>query len=214
MFATRVLLNRRPPGRTTSRISITTITGLEKSPPKTPAMPARVVTCESSWPSRLCRAIQLPAPPPMVPSTFSGPTLAPPISDTTETAMVPGTSPGSTCSGLQVFEQAGNRLGQLGQLPQHADHEPRRRGDGYPPPVSAEPAWIGSRVPPGPQLDHSQDNQAGEPAEHSEGDRVRRKRPELSLLGNRRNRGRPGHVLNDKAVEPVRKQMKRLDVLV
>ena len=48
-----------------------------------------------SSPLRL--AIQLPAPPPMEPRAFSGPRLAPPISDTKETAAIPGTSPTSTC---------------------------------------------------------------------------------------------------------------------
>src|SRR4029450_11176474 len=104
---TRVLKNRSPPGRAASKISITTITVLENSPPYAPVKPTRVFTWESSLPSALRRANQVPAPPPMAPSAFSGPRLAPPINDTAETAAIPGTSPGSTCS---LFRSA-NRPG-------------------------------------------------------------------------------------------------------
>ena len=112
MSVTRVLLNLCPPGRATSRISITTITGLENSPPKMPAMPASVFTWESSLSSPRRWAIQLPTPPPMEASTFSGPTLAPPISDTAETATVPGTSRGSTCSACRSSNKPGTSSGR------------------------------------------------------------------------------------------------------
>ena len=61
--------------------------------------------------SALRWAIQLPAPPPMVPSAFSGPRLAPPISDTAETATTPGTSPGSTCSDCRSSNKPGTSWG-------------------------------------------------------------------------------------------------------
>ena len=154
MSVTRVLLNRCPPGRATSRISITTMTGLENSPPKMPAMPASVFTWKSSLSSPRRWATQLPTPPPIEASTFSGPTLAPPISDTAETATVPGTSPRVDALGLQVVEQAGNLLGQAGQSPQQANHDAGRGGDRHPPPVTAEPPWTGIGVPPSPVLDY------------------------------------------------------------
>src|SRR4051812_25612240 len=69
-------------GRASSRKNITTITVLENSPPYAPPKPDQVHSCASSWPSRRRWAIQLPAPPPRAPEAFSGPRLAPPISDT------------------------------------------------------------------------------------------------------------------------------------
>src|SRR6185437_16225865 len=96
IVAARLFANRWPPGRATSMISITTISVLENSPPYAPANPARVLTWASSVLSARRRAIQLPSPPPIDPSAFSGPRLAPPISDTAETAAIPGTSPTST----------------------------------------------------------------------------------------------------------------------
>src|SRR5208283_3771939 len=69
-----------PPGRATSRSSITTITGLDSIPPYAPAIPDRTFTWESSSPSALRLAIHVAAPPPMDPSAFSGPRLAPPMS--------------------------------------------------------------------------------------------------------------------------------------
>ena len=72
---------------------------------------------------RLRWVIQLPAPPPAVPRAFSGPRLAPPISDTAETATIPGTSPGSTCSGFRSSNRpgtsAGSRAGGAAGRPRH-----------------------------------------------------------------------------------------------
>jgi hypothetical protein len=45
-------------------------------------------------------------------STFSGPTLAPPISDTADTAMVPGTSPVSKRSALRSSNKPGTSSGR------------------------------------------------------------------------------------------------------
>ena len=92
------VVNRRPPGRATSMIIMTTIMGLENSPPYAPLNPARVVVFESSESRLRRRESKEPAPPPMEPRAFSGPTLAPPIKDTADTATIPGTGPGSTCS--------------------------------------------------------------------------------------------------------------------
>jgi hypothetical protein len=94
--------------------------------------------------------------------------------------------------GFQVLEQAGNLLGQAGQAAQPADHDTGRRGDRDPPPVPAEPARMRIAVPLAPELDHSDEDQAGERAEHPEHDRPAHQDPELPLLGNRRSRGRPG----------------------
>ena len=95
--------------------------------------PTRVFTWESSLPSALRRANQVPAPPPMAPSAFSGPRLAPPISDTAETAAIPGTSPGSTCSLFRSATGRGSaRAGASGGAA--ADHDTGRRGDRHPPP--------------------------------------------------------------------------------
>ena len=48
----------------------------------------------------------------MVPSAFSGPRLAPPISDTAETAATPATSPGSTCSVFRSSNRPGVSQGR------------------------------------------------------------------------------------------------------
>ena len=133
----------------------------------------------------------------MAPSAFSGPRLAPPISDTVETATIPGTSRGSTCSVLQVGEQARNLLGQAGQTAQQPDDGTGRRGDRHPPPMPAEPARIGVAVPLAPERDHSDEHQAGDRAEHPQGHRVTHQDPELPLLGDRRCRGRPGRDAHD-----------------
>ena len=45
-------------------------------------------------------------------STFSGPTLAPPISDTAETAMVPGSSPRSKSSACRSSNKPGTSSGR------------------------------------------------------------------------------------------------------
>src|SRR3954452_5923449 len=49
----------------------------------------------------------------MEPSAFSGPRLAPPISDTVETATIPGTKPGSTCSVCRSANKPGTFSGSL-----------------------------------------------------------------------------------------------------
>ena len=99
-------------------IIMTTMTVLENSPPYAPPKPASVFTCESSALSPRRRDTQVPAPPPMDPNAFSGPRLAPPISDTADTATIPGTSRGSTrpscrsairpgvCSGSRVTRRS------------------------------------------------------------------------------------------------------------
>src|SRR6478609_4592246 len=66
-----------------------------------------VFSCESSLLIPLRAEIQLPAPPPMVPSAFSGPRLAPPISETAETAAIPGTSRASTCCSCRSATRPG-----------------------------------------------------------------------------------------------------------
>ena len=93
--------------------------------------------------------------------------------------------------GLQVGEQARKLLGQAGQAAQQPHHDAGRRGDRDPPPVPAEPARIRIGVPLTPELDHPDEHQAGERAEHPQGHRVPHQHPELPLLGDRRRRGRP-----------------------
>ncbi len=145
----------------------------------------------------LCRdafrsASQLPAPPPMAPSAFSGPSLAPPISDTVETATIPGTCRGSTCSdcsrqlGLEPPGPGGSdgAAARPGRRPQQRGlrtTNARRAGPDrdrlytYPQnlitPMNTRPA-------PAPNT----------PRSH----RVTHQDPELPLLGDRRCRGRPG----------------------
>ena len=118
----------------------------------------------------------------MVASTFSGPTLAPPISDTTETTTDPEHQSRVDALDLQVLEQAGDFLGQVGQPPQQADHDAGRRSNCHPPPVPAEPARTGVGVPPAPELDDPERNQAGERPDRPEGGRIAHEHPELPLL--------------------------------
>src|SRR5262249_61739804 len=77
--------------------------------------PASVFTWASSVLSPRRCAIQLPAPPPIAPSAFSGPRLAPPISDTNDTAAIPGTSPGWTCSVCRSSNRPGVFQGRRGR---------------------------------------------------------------------------------------------------
>ena len=69
-------------------------------------------SCESSWLSLRRWAIQVPAPPPREPSAFSGPRLAPPISDTAETTTIPGTNRGSTCPSFRSAIKPGISSGR------------------------------------------------------------------------------------------------------
>ena len=87
---------------------------------------------------------------------------------------------------LEVREQAGNRLGQSGQLPQQAHRDTRPRGHRNPPPFPAEPARIRNGVPAAAEPDHSHEHEAGEGAEDPEHERVRDKDPEFARLGERR----------------------------
>ena len=89
-------MNRFPPGRATSRSSITTITGLASIPPYAPAIPDKTFTRESSVPRARRLAIHVAAPPPMDPRAFSGHRLAPPMSETADMATIAGTSRAST----------------------------------------------------------------------------------------------------------------------
>src|SRR3954447_654912 len=93
-------------------MNITTITVLENSPPYAPPKPEKVFSCESSWLSRRRWEIQLPAPPPVEPRAFSGPRLAPPISDTAETAATPGTNRGSMCPSFRSAINPGTSSGR------------------------------------------------------------------------------------------------------
>ena len=194
---TRVLRNRCPPGRAASRISITTITVLENSPPYAPVKPTRVFTWESSSPSALRRANQVPAPPPMAPRAFSGPRLAPPISDTAETAAIPGTIPGSTCPLLRSSNRPGTCSGR----------RVRRRSNPTTTPAAAviathhqcPPNQPGSesRVPLASEVDHAHEDQTRECAEHPESDRVSHQHPELPLLTDRYLGSRLGRGAHD-----------------
>src|SRR5689334_13504543 len=92
-------------------MNITTMTVLENSPPYAPPKPDRVHSCASSWLSLRRWEIQLPAPPPMDPRAFSGPRLAPPISDTAETTAIPGTNRGSTCPSFRSSIRPGTSSG-------------------------------------------------------------------------------------------------------
>jgi hypothetical protein len=82
-----------------------------------------VFTWPSSVLSAVARAIQLPSPPPIDPSAFSGPRLAPPISDTAETAAIPAPAR-LDAAGLQVVEQAGGLPRQPGQATHQPDRDP------------------------------------------------------------------------------------------
>ena len=57
----------------------------------------------------------------MEPSAFSGPRLAPPISDTAETATIAGHRARVDVFVLQVGDQAGSLVGQVGQPAEQAD---------------------------------------------------------------------------------------------
>ena len=194
MFVARVLLNRCPPGRATSRISITTITGLENSPPKMPAMPARVLTSDSSLHSPRRRAIQPPTPPPMEASTFSGPTLAPPIRDTAETAMVPGTSRGSMRPARTSSKKPGTSSGRRVSRRSRPTTMPAPAVTATHHQCPPNQPGIGIGVPPRPELDHPQANQSCERAEHPEDSGVTNEHPEVAPLGKRRIGARFGRL--------------------
>ena len=152
-------------------MNITTITVLENSPPYAPPKPDKVHSCESSRLSLRRWAIQLPAPPPMAPRAFSGPRLAPPISDTAETTAIPGTKRGSTCPSFRSAIRPGISSGRRVRRRSKPHDDTGPRGDRHPPPLPAEPARIGIDIPAAPEPDHSHEHQTGERAEHPEGHR-------------------------------------------
>ena len=167
-------------------MNITTITVLENSPPYAPPKPDKVHSCASSRLSLRRWAIQLPAPPPRAPRAFSGPRLAPPISDTAETTVIPGTNRGSTCpscrSGIRPGISSGRRV--------------RRRNSPTTTPAPAVTAThhhcppnqpgFGIGIPAAPEPDHSHEHQTGERAEHPQGHRIPHEHPELPILSERR----------------------------
>ena len=120
----------------------------------------------------------------MEPRAFSGPRLAPPISDTAETATIPAPR-GVDAPILQIVDQTGDLLGKTRQAPQeaHDDTSPRRNRN--PPPLAAEPARTGIDIPAAPEPDHSHEYQSGEGAEHPEGHCEPDEHPELPILGER-----------------------------
>ncbi len=83
-------------GRAISRVRIDARIGDDNRPPYAADIPLSVFVARMSSPSFRRSESQVPSPPPIFPSASSGPRLAPPASDTTETATAPGTVEGST----------------------------------------------------------------------------------------------------------------------
>ena len=100
---------RSPPGRATSAIISGPSSGAVNSPPNAPAMPVSVCALRVSGSARVRLAIQSPRPPPSRPRPPSGPRLAPPISDTAETATDAGTTLWSTCASAISANRSGCR---------------------------------------------------------------------------------------------------------
>ena len=155
--------NRCPPGRATSRISMHHDHRAGEQPAVGAGEPGQgvhlgVLIAERPVAGRAsCRPRR-----PWHPSAFSGPRLAPPISDTAETATIPGTDRGSTCRVLEVLEQARDPGGRWVRRRSSPTTTPARRRDRHPPPMPAEPARIRIRVPVAPEPDHSDEHQAGD----------------------------------------------------
>ena len=76
--------------------------GDDNSPPYAADIPLSVFVARMSSPSFRRSETQVPSPPPIFPSASSGPRLAPPASDTSETATAPGTMEGSTRCSLSI----------------------------------------------------------------------------------------------------------------
>ena len=91
---------------------------------------------------------------------------------------------------LEVFDQARDLGGKVGQPAQEADHDSRGRRDAHPPPLPAEPPRIRNRVPVVPEPDQSHEQKGGACAEDAEPERIRHQHPELWRLRERRCRRR------------------------
>ena len=123
---------------------------------------------------------QVPSPPPILPSASSGPRLAPPASDTSETATAFRTVEGSTRWSLQLLDGAGQLGREPKQPPKHADEHPGRRGHRHPPEAPVQPAGVLRKREPevGPALDQPQERQAGEREHDPEQRRIPHQPPE------------------------------------
>jgi transcriptional regulator with XRE-family HTH domain len=84
---------------------------------------------------------QVPSPPPILPSASSGPRLAPPTSDTSETATAFRTVDGSTRSSRAPSACRAAWPG-AGNAPQHADEHPGGCRHRHPPQAPGEPARV------------------------------------------------------------------------
>ena len=105
--------------------------------------------------------------PAVAPSACSGPRLAPPISDTAETATIPGTSPVSTSAPSMSSMSPGISRGASSRT-QQADHDAGPCRDCDPPPVAPEPARIRNVVPVVASIGHAQEHWTGHRADDPE----------------------------------------------
>ena len=138
----RVARSVRAFGRATSSVRIDARIGDDNRPPYAADIPLSVFVARTSSLS-FCRSeTQVPSPPPIFPSASSGPRLAPPASDTSETATAPGTVEGSTRWSLSSLTVPASLTGTRKKPPQHADEHPGRRGHRHPPEAPVEPSGV------------------------------------------------------------------------
>ena len=98
-------------GRAISRVRIDARSGDDNRPPYAPDIPLSVFVARTSSLSLRRSETQVPNPPPIFPSASSGPRLAPPASDTSETATAFRTVEGSTRWSLSSLTVPGSLTG-------------------------------------------------------------------------------------------------------
>ena len=149
-------------GRASSSTRIVAKIGDDNRPPYAADIPLSVFVARISSLSFVRSETQVPSPPPIFPSASSGPRLAPPASDTSETATAFRTVEGSTRWSFSSWTVPGILAGSRSTPPKHADEHPGARGHRHPPKTPVQPAGVLRKREPeiGPALDQPQERQA------------------------------------------------------
>ena len=140
--ATSVFVKRAAFGRASSSTRTVVRIGDAKSPPHAPDIPLSVLVAAMSSLS-LCRSeIQVPSPPPIIPRPASGPRLAPPTSDTSETTTPPGTVEGSTWWAFSSRTRPGSFTGRRNARRSTPTSTPAAGGHRHPPQAPVKPTGV------------------------------------------------------------------------
>ena len=166
--------------RESSSVRIDARIGDDNRPPYAADIPMSVFVLRTSSLSFRRSETQVPSPPPIFPRASSGPRLAPPASDTSETATAPDTVEGSTRWSLSSSHRARQLERDPKEASQHTNEQAGPRGHRHPPEAPVEPSGVfGEREPEvGAAVDQAQKRQPGKREHDAEQDRVAHEHPE------------------------------------